>query len=215
MTTTKASNFELSAPTQAVLGISHGLILVSGPSVSGKTTTLNLFAEAFRKRMHQDQVVAINFEGNAFIPRQRSPISFAPFEPNAIADLTEEGIAEERKRQRAWGNGVARALTIPDPWVVVIDDMPAEFYDTALSMALTGRIVVASVRSNSAKSAEDALESYARVLEGQGDTNARWLMKSAVQASIWQELVTYPETGDTVLETYGIDVSKDSSHDKF
>ena len=163
--------------------------------------------------MGTDQVVAINFEGNEFIPGQRSPISFPAFESDTVtADMEDGDIENERQRRHTWGNSIARTLTIPDPWVVIIDNMPADFFQTALDMALTGRIVVASMTS---KSAEEALETYARVLEAQGNSNACWLMKAAVEASIWQQLVTDPVTGEVALNAYGIDVSKDTSHDKF
>jgi Tfp pilus assembly pilus retraction ATPase PilT len=213
MTTSNTPEIKLSDPALAVWGIPHGLILVSGEAHSGKTTTLDLYAKSFGKRMGPDEVIDINFEGNDFVPGQRSPLSFPAFENNAItADSTDESLENEGKRMQTWGNSIARTLTIPDPWVVIIDDMPAEFFYTALNMALTGRIVVASIPS---KSAEEALETYAKVLEAQGINSARWLVKAAVQGSIHQKLVEDPKTGTLTLETYGIDVSKDSSDEKF
>lgn len=210
MTTSTTPEIHLSEPAQAVVGIPHGLILVSGPAYSGKSKTLELFADAFGTRIHPSEVARIDFKGNTDEPGVSSLNSFMP---SPIADLaTAEGIADELRRKKEWSNTLVRMVCIADVWVVIIDDLPAELAQGALDLALTGKIVVVSIH---ATSAEQALENYADVLETNGSSNGRYLLKAATQASIWQQLVQDPETGDTVLETYGIDVSKDNSSDSF
>lgn len=210
MTTSQTPGIRLSEAAQAVVGIPHGLILVSGPAHSGRSTTLELFAEAFSDRIHPSEVERIDFKENSDDPEVSS---LKPFQPSPIADLTTvQDISDELRRKLEWSKSIVRKLYIADTWVVIIDDLPFELAQGALDMALTGKIVVVSLH---ASSAEEALENYADALTANGSSNGRILLKAATQASIWQQLVKDPETGDNILETYGIDVSKDPSNDSF
>lgn len=196
--------FELSEAARAALNVQYGLILVSGEAGSGKTTTLNLFRDAFNKKLGDRAAMSLDFKGNGF-GKDFLHFSFPAFGP----ELYEGATRKEQVNQ--WGNGIFRTLTIPNPWVVVIDDMPEDFFNTAINMALTGSIVVASMN---AASAEDALNKYSKVIDPAGG-RGNYLLKMATEASIWQEMSQDPETGQPVMKSYGIDVSKDQSHQYF
>lgn len=211
--TSGASSIQLSETAKAILPISHGLVLVSEPAHSGKTTTVNLLAEAFEeKHGNRKDIAYLNFRGETS-DIDRQIYSFSPFVPALEASLaTDEEKKAEATRRAQWGHSVLMSLAFKTPWVVVIDDIPESLFQEAVSLSLTGTIVIASLPANSA---EDALEKYTSTLEAQGDKSAKKLVKMAVEGSIWQQLIKDQASGEFVLDTYGIDVSKDMRAEVF
>lgn len=210
MNTLNHSSFEFPVEAQSILDIGNGLILVSGEAYSGKSTTLKLMAEAFSERVGPEQVAFVDFNDNGFDPDSPSVISFAPFSRMRDEEiLARIPVDEHSELSRIWGNSIARALTIPDPWVVVIDDMPAEFYETAASMALTGRIVIASMHAGSA---EDAVKKYGDLLNSDG-SHPTFLMKHTLALSLHQKLDTTAGKSSLQIDTFMF--SDDESDDSF
>ncbi|MCG8402651.1 MAG: GspE/PulE family protein [Firmicutes bacterium] len=122
---------------QELLKLPHGLILVTGPTGSGKTFTLY----SALKYLRSDRVNIITIE---------DPI-----------ELQMEGItqvqADESKRKLSFSNAL-RAVLRQDPNVIMVGEIrDGETARLALQAALTGHIVLSTLHTNDAVSAVDRL----------------------------------------------------------
>jgi type IV pilus assembly protein PilB len=119
-----------------LLGASHGVILVTGPTGSGKTTTLYAaLARLDRKRRN-----LITLE---------DPIEY-----------TLDGLTQVQVHRRA-GLGFAtalRAVLRQDPDVIMVGELrDKETVETAMAAAMTGHLVLSTVHTNDAASAATRL----------------------------------------------------------
>lgn len=110
----------------------HGMIYISGPTGSGKTTTLYMVLEAMQKR-------PINIE-TIEDPVERSLDGIAQMQVNNLAGLSfESGL---------------RALLRQDPDVIMIGETrDTETAEIAVRAAITGHVVFSTIHTNDAVSA--------------------------------------------------------------
>ncbi|MFT8362152.1 MAG: competence type IV pilus ATPase ComGA [Sporolactobacillus sp.] len=130
---------DLSVFEESVHGLSgllryeNGLILVSGPTGSGKTTTLYTLLAALQKKYHS-RVITIED------PIEKRNTSFIQMEVNERADFT-------------YANGF-KALLRHDPDIIMIGEIrDEETAKIALKAALSGHLVLSTVHASHAVTA--------------------------------------------------------------
>ncbi|HMR00832.1 MAG TPA: GspE/PulE family protein [Candidatus Gracilibacteria bacterium] len=117
------------AHTRQMLNIKHGMILITGPTGSGKTTTLYQLLEKFSN------------ESNKTITLE-DPIEYH------LKGISQSQINE--KRGYDFANGL-RAILRQDPDVVMIGEIrDLETAETAAQAALTGHVLLSTLHTNSA-----------------------------------------------------------------
>jgi general secretion pathway protein E len=122
----------LTAPLGRLLGASHGLVLVTGPTGSGKTTTL--YAALARLALDERNVMTIEDP----IEYQLGGVSQMQVNPGIGLDFA-AGL---------------RAILRQDPDVVLVGEIrDRETAEIALQAALTGHLVLATLHTNDAATA--------------------------------------------------------------
>jgi len=117
------------AKIKSLTGITHGMILVTGPTGSGKTTTLYSLLQAFNSP--EKKIITLE-----------NPIEYH------IDGIVQSQINEKEKYDFASG---LRAILRQDPDIVMIGeirDLPTA--ETAAQAALTGHVVLSTLHTNSA-----------------------------------------------------------------
>ena len=110
-------------------GISNGMILVTGPTGSGKTTTLY----AMLRRFNKAETKIITLE---------DPIEYH------LENVTQSQVND--KRGYSFGNGL-RAILRQDPDIIMIGEIrDMETAETAAQAALTGHVLLSTLHTNSA-----------------------------------------------------------------
>jgi twitching motility protein PilT len=140
------ASLRLPVPIDELAMLPHGLVLVCGPTGSGKSTTLAALAgEALRKR----SVVLITLE---------EPIEYTLASSDASSLVRQREIGRD---VRDFATGLRDSLR-EDPDVLLIGEMrDPETISLALTAAETGHLVLASLHSRSAASAvERIVDSY-------------------------------------------------------
>jgi twitching motility protein PilT len=125
---------------QRLCALTKGLVLVTGPTGSGKSTTLAAVIDEINKT-RKDHIITIE-----------DPIEFLHYHKNCIINQREIG-------PDAHGFGEAlRAALRQDPDVILLGEMrDLETIATALTAAETGHLVFATVHTQDAPSAVDRL----------------------------------------------------------
>jgi general secretion pathway protein E len=109
----------------------HGLILVSGPTGSGKTTTLN----AILRELNTEEVKIITIE---------DPVEYAIEGIDQIQTHEEIGLSF---------NSLLRRILRQDPDIIMVGEIrDGETAELAVRAALTGHLVLSTVHTNSAAS---------------------------------------------------------------
>ncbi len=109
--------------------ISHGMILITGPTGSGKTTTLYTMLDKFNKP--ESKVITLE-----------DPIEYH------LAGISQSQINEKRGYDFAGG---LRAILRQDPDVVMLGEIrDLETAETAAQAALTGHVLLSTLHTNSA-----------------------------------------------------------------
>ena len=122
---------------ESLMKLKHGMILITGPTGSGKTTTLYTLLEKFNK----PELKVITLE---------DPIEYH------LKGISQSQINE--KRGYDFANGL-RAILRQDPDIVMIGEIrDAETAETAAQAALTGHVVLSTLHTNS------AIESISRLI---------------------------------------------------
>lgn len=113
----------------AATGIANGMILVTGPTGSGKTTTLY----AMLRRFNKSETKIITLE---------DPIEYH------LENVTQSQVND--KRGYTFGNGL-RAILRQDPDIIMIGEIrDMETAETAAQAALTGHVLLSTLHTNSA-----------------------------------------------------------------
>ena len=166
-----------------VLGLSHGIVLVTGPTGSGKTTTL--YAALNRVNNTEKNIVTLED------PVESQIAGVNQGHTNPIAGFT-------------FASGL-RAILRQDPDIIMVGETrDVETAEIAIQAALTGHLVFTTVHTN------DAVSSITRLVDMGIEP---FLVASSVSAIVAQRLVrrlcrscaakgqpvelTVPETGDT------------------
>jgi len=149
--------------------LEHGLILVTGPAGSGKTTTLAAM------------IARINQERAEHIITIEDPIEFVHHHDRSIVQQREVG------RDTTDFARALRSALREDPDVILIGEMrDSETIATAVSAAETGHLVLATLHTNSASYAVDRIID---VFPPGQQAQVRAQLASSLQAVIAQRLV--------------------------
>jgi type II secretory ATPase GspE/PulE/Tfp pilus assembly ATPase PilB-like protein len=145
--------------TRQLLALPHGMLMVSGPTGSGKTTTLYAtITELVRER------------GN--IMTIEDPVEYRMEDLNQVEVNREAGID--------FATGL-RSIMRLDPDVILVGEMrDAETAKTGVNAALTGHLVLTSIHANDSSSA------IVRLLDLVGEP---YLVATSIMGSIAQRLV--------------------------
>lgn len=147
----------------------HGLILVTGPTGAGKTTTLNYLIDA------------INRERRCKIVTIEDPIEFV--HENHLAIVVQQEVLTDTK---SFSRALIHALR-QDPDVIVIGEMrDHEAIATALTAAETGHLVLATLHS---PSTGQAIERIIGSFEGNAQRQVVMQLANSLQGIVAQELL--------------------------
>jgi len=147
----------------------NGLVLVTGPTGAGKTTTLNYMVDL------------INIERRCKIVTIEDPIEYVHTNKRAIV-VQQEVLTDVRSFNRALIHVLRQ-----DPDVLVVGEMrDFEAISTALTAAETGHLVLATMHS---PNVIHALERIIGVFEGSAQRQIILQLSNALQGIIAQELL--------------------------
>lgn len=128
---------------QKLLSLRHGLVLVSGKTGAGKTTTLAAFLDALSR------------ERAAHIITLEDPIEYLHHSGKSLVSQRELGV-----HFTSFGDAIRSALR-EDPDVLLVGELrDADAVQAALSAAETGQLVLASLHTRSAVEAAHRIESF-------------------------------------------------------
>jgi twitching motility protein PilT len=157
----------------------NGLVLVTGPTGAGKTTTLNYL------------VNLINSERRCKIVTIEDPIEFVHENQRAIV-VQQEVLTDVRSFNRALIHVLRQ-----DPDVLVVGEMrDFEAISTALTAAETGHLVLATMHS---PNVSHALERIIGVFEGSAQRQIILQLANALQGIIAQDLLPAADRTRRVL----------------
>jgi twitching motility protein PilT len=157
----------------------HGLVLITGPTGAGKTTTLNYL------------VNLINSERRCKIITIEDPIEYVHQNQRAIV-VQQEVLTDTR----SYGRALVHALR-QDPDVIVVGEMrDHEAISTALTAAETGHLVLATMHS---PDVAHALERIVGLFEGSTQRQVIMQLANSLQGIITQELIPSSDRAKRVL----------------
>ena len=157
----------------------NGLVLITGPTGAGKTTTLNYLVDL------------INSERRCKIVTIEDPIEFVHQNKRAIV-VQQEVLTDVRSFNRALVHVLRQ-----DPDVLVVGEMrDFEAISTALTAAETGHLVLATMHS---PNVAHALERIVGVFEGSAQRQIVLQLSNALQGIIAQELLPAADRTRRVL----------------
>jgi twitching motility protein PilT len=157
----------------------HGLVLVTGPTGAGKTTTLNYMVDL------------INSERRCKIVTIEDPIEFVHQNKRAIV-VQQELLTDVRSFNRALIHVLRQ-----DPDVIVVGEMrDHEAIATALTAAETGHLVLATLHS---PNVSHALERILGVFDGNAQRQIILQLANSLQGIIAQELLPAADRTRRVL----------------
>ena len=164
---------ELSAALRSVINRPHGLVLVTGPTGSGKTTTLY----AMLNELNQPQRKIITVE---------DPVEYTMPRLNQVQVSGKIGLDFAR---------VLRAALRQDPDVILVGEIrDRETAEIALRASMTGHLVLSSLHTN------DAISTATRLLDMGAEP---YLLASALQAILAQRLLRRVCDRCGVIESFG------------
>lgn len=159
----------LPATVEKLTDLRQGLILVTGPTGHGKTTTLASF------------INKINLTRDEHIITIEDPIEYVY--PKARSLISQRQMLVDTK---TWGNALRAALR-EDPNVVLVGEMrDLETIATALTVAETGHLVLATLHTNSASQSIDRIID---VFPENQQQQVRLQLAEVIQAVISQRLI--------------------------
>lgn len=157
----------------------NGLVLVTGPTGAGKTTTLNYLVDL------------INSERRCKIVTIEDPIEFVHQNKRAIV-VQQEVLSDVRSFNRALVHVLRQ-----DPDVIVVGEMrDHEAIATALTAAETGHLVLATLHS---PNVSHALERMVGVFDGPAQRQIILQLANALQGIISQDLLPAADRTRRVL----------------
>jgi twitching motility protein PilT len=157
----------------------NGLVLVTGPTGAGKTTTLNYLVDL------------INSERRCKIVTIEDPIEFVHQNKRAIV-VQQEVLTDVRSFNRALIHVLRQ-----DPDVIVVGEMrDHEAISTALTAAETGHLVLATMHS---PNTSHALERIIGVFEGSSQRQIILQLANALQGIISQDLLPAADRSRRIL----------------
>src|SRR2546422_1607398 len=157
----------------------NGLVLITGPTGAGKTTTLNYLVDV------------INSERRCKIVTIEDPIEFVHENKRAIV-VQQEVLTDVRSFNRALIHVLRQ-----DPDVIVVGEMrDHEAISTALTAAETGHLVLATMHS---PNVSHAMERIVGVFDGNAQRQIILQLSNALQAILAQDLLPAADRTRRVL----------------
>jgi twitching motility protein PilT len=160
---------------------SRGLVLVTGPTGSGKTTTLASLIDLINERR------------NCHILTLEDPIEFLHRHKQSIVNQREVGTDTD-----SFGNGLRAALR-EDPDVILVGEMrDLETIQIALTAAETGHLVFATLHTN------DVMQTVDRIIDvfpPHQQTQIRMQLALTIQGIVAQQLIPRIDRPGRVLAT--------------
>jgi twitching motility protein PilT len=157
----------------------NGLVLITGPTGAGKTTTLNFLVDL------------INSERRCKIVTIEDPIEFVHQNKRAIV-VQQEVLTDVRSFNRALIHVLRQ-----DPDVIVVGEMrDHEAISTALTAAETGHLVLATMHS---PNVSHAVERIIGVFEGSAQRQIVLQLANALQGIISQDLLPAADRSRRIL----------------
>lgn len=157
----------------------HGLVLITGPTGSGKTTTLNYMVDL------------INSERRCKIVTIEDPIEYVHQNKRAIV-VQQEVLTDTRSFTRALVHVLRQ-----DPDVIVVGEMrDHEAISAALTAAETGHLVLATLHS---PNVTHAFERITGVFEGSAQRQVIMQLANSLQGIIAQDLLPSADRSRRVL----------------
>ncbi|WP_048600482.1 type IV pilus twitching motility protein PilT [Rubeoparvulum massiliense] len=153
----------------------HGLVLVTGPTGSGKSTTLAAMIQYMNQHMHRHIITL------------EDPIEYLHHHEQSIIEQREVG-----NDTSSFSNGLRAALR-QDPDVIMVGEMrDLETIATAITAAETGHLVLATLHTSSALATIDRIiDVFPSSQQGQ----IRLQLSNVLQAIISQRLLPLKQGG--------------------
>lgn len=186
----------LSEQAENAANTREGIILISGDGNSGKSTTVNLLADAYHSSGPDNSVFTVDFR-NLVIRCDDRLHDFPEFLlTDEIRLDTETAWDFERSRLEQWGIAFKSIFLPHGPWVLIVDDAPDWIIPALVQLADSGVLVIASIRSESSSDAiMKVIGSFAKYTGHQDED----IVRRAVAVSIWQKLIHDKTTGKASL----------------
>jgi len=164
-----ADTLGLSDPVRRLVQFNHGLVVIAGPSGSGRTTTVSALVAIAHESRHE------------FIVTIEDAIEFPFLKGNALVRQREVGQDPARQKQ------AIRAALRQAPDILVVGELrDAETVELALDAAGSGRLVLAML---SATSALDAISRLSEVFGVDHQPFIRARLADALKAVLCQTLL--------------------------
>ncbi|MDE3244786.1 MAG: Flp pilus assembly complex ATPase component TadA [Acidobacteriota bacterium] len=165
-----ADTLGLSEPVRRLVQFNHGLVVIAGPSGSGRTTTVSALVAMAHESRH------------GFIVTIEDAIEFPFLKGNALVRQREVGRDLARQKQ------AIRAALRQAPDILVVGELrDAETVELALDAAGAGRLVLAML---SATSALDAISRLSEVFGPDHQPSIRGRLAGSLKAVLCQTLLT-------------------------
>lgn len=183
------STLKLPAVLRKIIKKPNGLILVTGPTGSGKTTTLASMLDI------------LNREEYGHLMTVEDPIEFVHPHKNCIVNQREVGVDT-----RTFNSALKRILRQDPDFILVGELRDAETIEMALTMAETGHLVFATLHTNGAvQSINRVINVFPPHQQGQ----VRQVLSFTLQAVVSQQLIPKPAGGralacEVLIPTMGI-----------
>lgn len=156
---------------EKILGLRSGIVLITGETGSGKTTTL----AAVIQRLNQTK--------SKHILTLEDPVEFRFVPDKAVITQREIG---EGKDARTFA-GALRAALRQDPDIIMVGEMrDRETTSIALEAAQTGHLVLATMHT---RSAADTIERFVAIFETEAQNHVRHSLASVLRIVISQSLI--------------------------
>ncbi len=177
-----ADTLGLSEPIRRLVQFNHGLVVIAGPSGSGRTTTVSALVAMAHESRH------------GFIVTIEDAIEFPFLKGSALVRQREVGRDPARQKQ------AIRAALRQAPDILVVGELrDAETVELALDAAGAGRLVLAML---SATSALDAISRLSEVFGPDHQPSVRSRLAGSLKAVLCQTLVKKVGGGQVaVIET--------------
>ncbi len=167
---------------EKLVGLPQGLILVTGPTGSGKSTTLAAMIDR------------INSQRGCHILTIEDPIEYV--HENKLAAVTQREVGVDTN---SFERGLRSALR-EDPDVLLLGEMrDLESIQTAITIAETGHLVFATLHTNDTSQAVDRIID---VFPAEKQQQVRVQLAGCLQAVIFQRLI--PRSGSGMVAAYEV-----------
>jgi len=156
---------------KSLLNQSQGLILVTGKTNSGKSTTLNVMIDRINQTQEKKIITLEN------------PIEFVHHSNKSIIVQKQIGLQEDA---RNFSEGVKNALREDADILVIGEIRDKETMDTAIEMAESGHLVVGTIHT---KSCAETIDRIINFYDIEQHINIKYLMSTLLRAIISQKLI--------------------------